>query len=75
MKSRASLRRTPLCSCAGVEIEESGEVAELVKETTAGQLESLELKLSGKVRYRSVHLGTYTLRDLPVAAADNGAGD
>ncbi|CAL5033954.1 unnamed protein product [Urochloa decumbens] len=36
-------------------------VAELVKETVAGQLESLELKLSGKVRYRPVHVGSYRL--------------
>ncbi|KAF8647685.1 hypothetical protein HU200_065324 [Digitaria exilis] len=36
-------------------------VAELVKEITTGQLESLELKLSGKVKYRPVHLGRYKL--------------
>ncbi|KAG0546741.1 LOW QUALITY PROTEIN: hypothetical protein BDA96_01G019800 [Sorghum bicolor] len=49
-------------------------VAELVKETTAGQLESLELKLSGELTYRPVHVGRYKLAvtcplRLPVAPA------
>ncbi|CAN6247837.1 unnamed protein product [Urochloa humidicola] len=52
-------------------------VAELVKETVAGQLESLELKLSGKVRYRPVHVGTYRLDvtcplRLPAPGTTNG---
>ncbi|CAD6335035.1 unnamed protein product [Miscanthus lutarioriparius] len=47
-------------------------VAELVKESTAGQLESLELKLSGELTYRPVHVGRYKLAvtcplKLPVA--------
>lgn len=49
-----------LRAAAEVELGSDG-VAALVKETTAGQLESLELKLSGKVRYRPVHLGSYRL--------------
>lgn len=36
-------------------------VAELVKETVAGTLHSLELKISGEVMYRPVHLGRYRL--------------
>ncbi|CAN6234211.1 unnamed protein product [Urochloa humidicola] len=43
------------------EVLGSDGVAELVKETVAGQMDSLELKLSGKVRYRPVHVGTYRL--------------
>lgn len=49
-------------------------VAELLKESTAGQLESLELKLSGELTYRPVHVGRYKLAvtcplKLPVAPA------
>ncbi|KAL6650262.1 hypothetical protein ACP70R_009187 [Stipagrostis hirtigluma subsp. patula] len=39
----------------------SDAVAELVKKSVAGEFDSLELKLSGKVRYRPVHVGSYRL--------------
>ncbi|KAM3295780.1 hypothetical protein ACQJBY_038210 [Aegilops geniculata] len=35
----------------------SAELAELVKETAAGLFESLELKITGRLRYRPVHAG------------------
>ncbi|CAL5041566.1 unnamed protein product [Urochloa decumbens] len=48
-------------SGSAAEVLGSDGVAELVKETVAGHLESLELKLSGEVRYRPVHVGRYRL--------------
>ncbi|GJN11985.1 hypothetical protein PR202_ga30225 [Eleusine coracana subsp. coracana] len=48
---------------AAGEVDDLGSdgVAELVKETVAGTLESLEIKIYGEVMYRPVHLGRYKL--------------